>query len=111
MKAFDSQLEGTVGSHEGIQIIVAGLPRTGTLSMKLALEELGFRNCHHLLTPLFQSVWSTRVKESALAMATKDPYLRQFYLRRRFEGYDVVLDLPGSACVDDLIKMYPDAKV
>jgi hypothetical protein len=79
--------------------------------MKIALEMLGFGPCHHLLVPLFDSVWSTRVKESATAMATRDAALRHFYLRKRFQGYEAVLDLPGSACIDDLIQMYPNAKL
>ena len=32
-----------------MQIIGAGLGRTGTLSLKLALETLGFRPCYHML--------------------------------------------------------------
>lgn len=79
--------------------------------MKIALERLGVGKCHHLLTPMFENVWTTRVRQSATALATKSTALRQFYLRKRFDGYDAVLDLPGSACVDDLIQMYPDAKV
>ena len=30
------------------QVIGAGLGRTGTMSMMLALEELGFDPCHHM---------------------------------------------------------------
>src|SRR3954453_5180131 len=79
--------------------------------MKIALERLGIEKCHHLLTPMFENIWTTRVRESATALATENTALRQSYLRKRFNGYDAVLDLPGSACVDDLIQMYPDAKV
>ena len=32
-----------------IQVIGAGLGRTGTLSLKAALEELGFARCYHPL--------------------------------------------------------------
>ncbi len=31
-----------------LAVIGAGFPRTGTLSLKLALEELGFGPCHHM---------------------------------------------------------------
>ena len=31
-----------------LQAISAGFGRTGTLSLKLALEELGFGPCHHM---------------------------------------------------------------
>jgi hypothetical protein len=32
----------------GLSVIGAGFGRTGTLSMKLALEALGFGRCHHM---------------------------------------------------------------
>ena len=31
-----------------LQVIGAGMPRTGTLSLKTALEQLGFGPCHHM---------------------------------------------------------------
>ena len=37
-----------------IQVIGAGLGRTGTLSLKAALEELGFAKCYHMLEVLAQ---------------------------------------------------------
>ena len=35
-------------THGVLQIIGAGLPRTGTSSLKAALEILGFDPCHHM---------------------------------------------------------------
>ena len=32
----------------GLKVIGAGFGRTGTLSLKLALEQLGFSKCHHM---------------------------------------------------------------
>jgi hypothetical protein len=32
----------------GLQVIGAGFGRTGTNSLKLALEQLGFGPCHHM---------------------------------------------------------------
>jgi hypothetical protein len=32
----------------GLRVIGAGLPRTGTASLKVALEILGFGPCHHM---------------------------------------------------------------
>ena len=31
-----------------LKVIGAGYPRTGTSSLKLALEQLGFDRCHHM---------------------------------------------------------------
>lgn len=35
-------------TKDTLQVIGAGLPRTGTTSLKAALEKLGFDPCHHL---------------------------------------------------------------
>jgi hypothetical protein len=35
-------------SANGLRVIGAGLPRTGTTSLKAALEILGFGPCHHM---------------------------------------------------------------
>lgn len=32
-------------------------------------------------------------------------------LKDLFEPYGSILDLPGSACLDDLLEIYPNAKV
>ena len=34
-------------TRDTLQVIGAGLPRTGTTSLKMALERLGFDPCHH----------------------------------------------------------------
>ena len=35
-----------------MRLIGAGLPRTGTLSQKVALEMLGFEPCYHMVNVL-----------------------------------------------------------
>src|SRR5262245_58331462 len=47
---------GAIGSRStrrghvmGLKVIGSGLGRTGTLSTKLALEQLGFAPCHHMV--------------------------------------------------------------
>ena len=35
-------------SQDTLKVIGAGLPRTGTSSLKTALERLGFDPCHHM---------------------------------------------------------------
>ena len=78
------------------------------MSLKAALEQLGYGPCHHLLEPTFQI---SRIKRSAEAVSTKEKRLRQERFQKLYQGYEVVLDLPGSACVDDLVQLYPDGKV
>lgn len=97
-----------MSSEDSMEIIVAGLPRTGTVSLKAALEQLGFGPCHHLLEPPFQI---TRLRRSAAAVQTTDPHQRAKAFRELYSGYKVALDLPGTACVDELVHIYPQAKV
>ncbi|KAK8007897.1 hypothetical protein PG989_001887 [Apiospora arundinis] len=92
----------------GLKIIVAGLPRTGTMSMKAALEQLGYGPCHHLLEPACQI---TRLRKSAAILNMPGGAKRQQALEQLLDGYEVFLDVPGSACVDDLLALYPEAKV
>jgi hypothetical protein len=47
-----------------IQVIGAGLGRTGTLSLKAALEELGFARCYHPLV-VFASLDHARTWDAA----------------------------------------------
>ncbi|KAJ9192625.1 hypothetical protein DTO021D3_2394 [Paecilomyces variotii] len=100
----------SAGVHHGgtIKVIVAGLPRTGTMSMKKALEELGYNNCFHLAEPLCQF---ENLRLSADIVHTKDTTLRRRKLAKLFHGREATLEVPGSACLPDLLEMYPDAKV
>ena len=45
-----------------LKIVGAGFGRTGTLSMKFALEELGFSACYHMIevrkNPSHPKLWS-----------------------------------------------------
>ncbi|ETS77088.1 hypothetical protein PFICI_10962 [Pestalotiopsis fici W106-1] len=91
-----------------IKVIIAGLPRTGTISMKTALQELGYKNCFHLAEPLCQF---ENLKRSAEIVHTKDTKLRRERLAVLLEGHEATLEVPGSACLPDLLEMYPDAKV
>ncbi|RHZ60716.1 sulfotransferase family protein [Aspergillus thermomutatus] len=106
----DARLQVTSGVHHGgtIKVIVAGLPRTGTISMKRALEELGYGPCFHLAEPLCQF---DNLRQSADIVHTKDTALRRRKLAKLLQGHEVTLEVPGSACLPDLLEMYPDAKV
>ncbi|KAJ5504770.1 hypothetical protein N7463_007644 [Penicillium fimorum] len=106
----DAKLQVASGVHHGgtIKVIVAGLPRTGTMSMKQALEELGYGPCFHLAEPLCQF---DNLRQSAAIVHTKDTALRRRKLAKLFQDCEVTLEVPGSACLPDLLEMYPDAKV
>jgi hypothetical protein len=90
-------------SEGGLKIIGAGFGRTGTLSLKVALEELGFGPCYHMIEvfqhPEHANVWR--------AAAEKRPHDWKALLA----GYQATVDWPGCAFYAELMEVYPDAKV
>ena len=86
-----------------IQVIGAGLGRTGTLSLKAALEELGFAKCYHMLEVL------TRKNDAkAWDAASRGKSIDWDAL---FEGYSATVDLPSALFYRELMVKYPTARV
>jgi hypothetical protein len=89
------------------QVIGAGLGRTGTFSMKQALEDLGFTPCHHM--------WETFIHPERNHKKHLNSILRnentEKALKAIFGGYKATLDYPGSLFYEEFMKMNPDAKV
>ena len=73
----------------GLKIIGAGFGRTGTLSLKVALEDLGFGPCYHM-TEVFQH--PEHAKEW-LAAARDQPQ----DWNKLFAGYQATVDWPGCS--------------
>jgi hypothetical protein len=86
-----------------IQVIGAGLGRTGTLSLKTALEELGFAKCYHPLE-VFASLDQARTWDAATRGEPVD-------WDRLFAGYQATVDLPSCLFYRELLAKYPEAKV
>ena len=85
-----------------LSVIGAGFGRTGTASMKLALEQLGFGPCHHMkevTTPEQKSYW--------LAAAEG----QEMEWDQVFEGYGSCLDWPAAFFWRELSEFYLDAKI
>jgi Sulfotransferase domain len=86
-----------------LKVIGAGLGRTGTLSLKSALEELGFRKCYHMLDlvthPEQVPVWDAATRNEPVDW---DSF---------FEGYAATVDWPGCSFYREYMRLYPDAKV
>ena len=84
-----------------LKVIGSGLGRTGTMSTKLALEQLGLR-CHHMVevfmhpqsVPLWIDAGNGKPDWDAI-----------------FDGYEAMVDHPGCAYFEELMRHYPDAKV
>ncbi|KAI0468235.1 hypothetical protein F4859DRAFT_506341 [Xylaria cf. heliscus] len=94
----------------GLQVIVCSLPRTGTTSIKLALEQLGYPNVYHMRTfvehPEDQKLWGYVIKAKASGYEVP----RQVW-DSHFGDYQVVVDAPGCYFAIELAKAYPHAKV
>jgi hypothetical protein len=86
-----------------IQVIGAGLGRTGTLSLRAALEELGFARCYHPL----EVVASLDQARTWAAAARGEPVDWD----RIFAGYRATVDMPGCLFYRELMEKYPEAKV
>lgn len=86
-----------------IEVIGAGFGRTGTMSLKAALEELGFGPCYHM-TEVFDHPEHVEVWERA---ARGEPVAWE----EVFRDYRAAADWPAAAFYKELMEEYPDAKV
>ena len=86
-----------------MKIIGAGFGRTGTLSLKLALEQLGFVPCYHM----FEVVGRPERLQEWLDLAEGG----ERHWSSTFSGYQAAVDWPSSAFWRELIDVYPEAKV
>lgn len=86
-----------------LKVIGAGFGRTGTLSLKTALEQLGFGKCYHMVEILR--------KTSHMKRWTQILHGEYSDWETLFKGYQSALDWPVAAYYRDLMHAYPEAKV
>jgi hypothetical protein len=86
-----------------LRVIGAGLPRTGTSSMKAALERLGFGPCYHM----FEIITHPEQAERWRPVGSGGPVDWE----RVLAGYQSTQDWPASAFWRELAEAYPRAKV
>ena len=88
----------------GLQVIGAGMGRTGTESLRRALEMLGLGPCHHMFAlrddPTLVPPW--------LAVAREEVAPDWDAL---FEGFRAQVDWPGAAYWRETAAYFPDARV
>jgi hypothetical protein len=86
-----------------LKVIGAGFGRTGTLSLKTALEQIGFGPCYHMVevlkNPAAPAYWEAAADREAVDWA------------KVFEGYGATVDWPSATFYRELADAYPDAKV
>lgn len=100
-----------------IQVIGAGLPRTGTSSFSQALEILLHGPVYHCGTQISRGP-PTEIKSWMPILQNwlkkDDSTSREnmlTLLRRRLAGYVAITDSPGSELIPELMELFPDAKV
>lgn len=86
-----------------LEIIGAGFGRTGTLSLKQALEKLGFNKTYHM-AELFGQPQHLASWKQALATGSCD-------WESLFSGYRAAVDWPACTYWQEYSKLYPAAKV
>jgi hypothetical protein len=86
-----------------LDVFSAGFGRTGTMSLKLALEELGCGPCHHMEEVMEQGETQVPLWNAACA---GEPDFAAIY-----DGYRAAVDWPTAAFWRELAEAYPDAKV
>lgn len=86
-----------------MRVIGAGLPRTGTLSQKEALDLLGLGPCYHWVDVLADL--DTRVGQWDRALDGEQPW------EEIFSGFGSTVDWPGGYFYRELAEAHPDAKV
>lgn len=86
-----------------LRVIGAGFGRTGTYSLKAALEQLGFGPTYHM-AEVFEHPEHIPFWQAVGDGATPD-------WDRLFNGYSSAVDWPASAFYRQLMDTYPEAKV
>ena len=86
-----------------LRVLGAGLGRTGTLSLKLALEQLGVGACYHMIEvpkqPEHAALWLAAERGEAVDW------------ERIFDGYSAAVDWPACILWRELLAAYPQARV
>ncbi len=90
-------------ANEGLRVIGAGMGRTGTSSLKRALERLGFSPCHHMeeviANPREVPTWE------AAARGEKIDW------KSFMSSWGASVDFPSALYYRELMAAFPDAKV
>ncbi|KIW75469.1 hypothetical protein Z517_10210 [Fonsecaea pedrosoi CBS 271.37] len=94
-----------------MQVIGAGLPRCATTTLKEMLENKSLLNVGPTMhmNRCLSSPMNMRLLYDALR--EKDTQRRRAILYKLFAGCAATADFPGHLFVEDLIEMYPEAKV
>lgn len=86
-----------------LRVLGSGFGRTGTMTMKVALEQLGFGPTHHMIevaqNPIQQALWKTAFQGQDVDWADA------------FDGFGSQVDFPGAAYWRETMIAFPEAKI
>ncbi|KAH7403071.1 hypothetical protein BKA64DRAFT_440572 [Cadophora sp. MPI-SDFR-AT-0126] len=100
----------------GMEVLVLGLCRTGTMSMRIALEKLGYENVYHF-SSVFEhethpDLWIAALEEKYKSQGEKSTIqFTKEYWDEILGGYNAVTDIPCAIFAPELIAAYPTAKL
>lgn len=86
-----------------IKVIGAGLGRTGTLSLKVALEQIGMGPCYHMIEVFAGMPATVKHWEDAIDGQPDWP--------ATFAGFVATVDYPGCTFWREIAAAYPEAKI
>ncbi|KAK3045956.1 hypothetical protein LTR09_012520 [Extremus antarcticus] len=106
-----------IDSHPGtrtrpMRVLCLGISRTGTMSLFMALQLLGF-NPYHMAVALGSP--KSNLKLWSEGLNANFNYQGKKWGREEFDkllgNYDAVLDVPSICFIEDLVAAYPQAKI
>ena len=104
--------EDKVANHNELQVVGVGYGRTGTYSLTLALDELGYKTLHtqHMYeTPEILDMWNKEIFTPSIESGIAELGHPDFDLISS-KGFTATADLPMSLYFEQLVDRYPDCK-
>lgn len=89
-----------------MKLIGAGFGRTGTMSLKVALEILGYGPCYHMM-----EVFNHQKNPNHLKIWDEAGQGKPVNWQELFKNYQSAVDWPASAFYRELMDVFPSAKV
>lgn len=113
--ALIDQKDGQERPHRPVQVLSVGLPRTGSYSMSLALEQLGYRDVYHCMHTLDRrDHWMFFGAASDALFPSLPSYNGKGMTAEDWDGMfgpcEAITDIAGPFG-ESMIQCYPDAKV
>ncbi|KAG6150465.1 hypothetical protein E4U22_001258 [Claviceps purpurea] len=110
-----NQILGEKSREVPMRVIVHGLHRTGSLSTRTALHQLGIHNCYHMADVFANletdaGLW-IRAMQSKFGDAGKDDKWTRADWDKLLGDSQACVDVPSAFFTIDLAEAYPEAKV